>query len=225
MKPWHAYSTPEGIKLIEGDKMPPEPTYGKWHYDDRENLQKALAYDKALQAAKASAVPIQNEIVAVSLIAHGQTILDLEKAKAHYCKPGTIYGPFTVGYRIEKQCQYKETDGNCPDCFRGSLCQKIAIIKESNEDEYQVWLEYGRLEMMYSFEGAEKNVSNPSRYVFDKIKEKFTITRTPEKEESQVDMLLEIFEDYKLLNISRDKEQFRAFIAMELSKFTITRKQ
>jgi hypothetical protein len=38
---------------------------------------------------------------------------------------------WTVEY--EKQCQYQETDGNCPDCFRGSLCKKIAhLIPASN---------------------------------------------------------------------------------------------
>ena len=183
---------------MKAEDMPVKPIQtnawnGKDYRENAFNNSQQFHYEQALQAAKESSVPIQDQDEAWRVIhpdlkmaknfkVNDRGSLSYQIGNHHFerqHKADTIYGPFTVGYRIEKQCQYKDTDGNCPDCFRGSLCQKIAIIKGSNEDEYQVWLEYGELEMMYSFEGAEKNVSNPSRYVFDKLKEKFTITRKP----------------------------------------------
>lgn len=106
------WATPSGpINLIKAEDMPVQPHYGICETEPRPECfnksnclcaEKWKPYRESLQRAKESSVPIQNEIVAVSLIAHGQTILDLEKAKAHYCKLGEVYGPFTVEYRIEE---------------------------------------------------------------------------------------------------------------------------
>lgn len=53
------------------------------------------------------------------------------------------------------------------------------INEESTEDAFNDWMEYGRLNLAFSLEAAEKGVKNPSEYVFNKLSEKFTITRKP----------------------------------------------
>jgi hypothetical protein len=48
-------------------------------------------YYDAVKQALSSAVLCSDQEQAVSLIAHGQTILDIEKAKKYYCKPDHPY--------------------------------------------------------------------------------------------------------------------------------------
>lgn len=53
--------------------------------------------------------------------------------------------------------------------------------EESPENEYGVWLDYGRIHLSYSLEAAEKKVKDPSKYVFEKLSQQFTITRIVKK--------------------------------------------
>jgi hypothetical protein len=45
--------------------------------------------------------------------------------------------PSKVEVEVRDECQYKQVDGNCDDCFRGNLCAKLAYIKSKPEEETQ----------------------------------------------------------------------------------------
>lgn len=125
MKPWYAYSTPEGIKLIEGDKMPVMPVYSDivrhTHYYWQVNEYKRLLqkYEAALQAAKASSVLVQDQHKARTIIMGFITERNPKwPEQVLEIKPDTIYGPFTVGYRIEEH-------GSC-----GHPCEDYDVCAE-----------------------------------------------------------------------------------------------
>lgn len=226
-KPWYAWATPSGlINLMKAEDMPVKPIQtnawnGKDYRENAFNNSQQFHYEQALQAAKESSVPIQDQVKAIKMIMLFQGIstyyTSIEELTRRYLKPDTIYGPFTVKYRIEDACAHDScpVDAMCEHCKEPV---KVAILYDDTEKDHDTVLKEFA-DKMSKQEDIPKDIQAVVNKRF------WDMLDTPEKEESQEDMLLEIFEDYKLLNISRDKEQFRAFIAMELSKFTITRKQ
>lgn len=214
------WATPSGpINLMKAEDMPVKPEF-KGDYFLHYGPQKA--YELALQAAKKSSVPIQDQHKALDFMWRNDpnmhNPISFGDWKHAILKPDTIYGPFTVEYRIEDACAHDScpVDATCEHCKEPV---KVAILYDDTpeKDHDTVLKEFA--DKMSKQEDIPKDIQAVVNKRF------WDMLDTPEKEESQEDMLLEIFEDYKLLNISRDKEQFRAFIAMELSKFTITRKQ
>jgi hypothetical protein len=49
--------------------------------------------------------------------------------------------------------------------------------QESQEDDFNVWMEYGKLQLQLSLEAAEKKEDNPSKYVFEKLSKHYRLTR------------------------------------------------
>jgi hypothetical protein len=47
------------LKVIKD--MPEEPKYGKWFYDDYDNMQKSIAHQTALKSAKEKAIEVDNK--------------------------------------------------------------------------------------------------------------------------------------------------------------------
>lgn len=118
MKPIYLYSTPEGpINLMKAENMPVKPIQtnawnGKDYRENAFNNSQQFHYEQALQAAKASSVPIQDQFQARLLI--------YIKNNSEDIKPDTIYGPFTVEYEIEKQFLFEFIKNisrcQCPKC-------------------------------------------------------------------------------------------------------------
>lgn len=117
----YLHSTPEGIKLIEGDKMP------------------YPLYNEALKRLIAESIPVQNKEVATAIIARNGSLevphLSLQE--------GSIYGPFTVGYEIDDRCgQHLFNSTFCGDCQPGGCKQpvRVAILyddtPEKPEDDF-----------------------------------------------------------------------------------------
>lgn len=159
----YLYVTPSGIvNLIEGDKMPVKPerppdqieTYKGTMYFGGDVLgyePRLKKYEKALAAAKASSVPVDDQERAFELLepflrpirqriakekqANESFVasygLDIDEAK------GSIYGPFNIGYEIKDHgcCGHPCEDYNdvCMDqgCKWGH--RKIAILKNNSE--------------------------------------------------------------------------------------------
>jgi hypothetical protein len=122
-KQFYSHSSPEGvIKLIEGDTMPPEPEYGICSEEPRpdcfnnEDCRCGLQwkpYRNALQAAKVSSIPIQDQEKALDIMWRNDpnmhNPISYGDWKHAILKLDTIYGPFSVGYRIEFQCRPYDT--------------------------------------------------------------------------------------------------------------------
>lgn len=214
-KPWYAWATPSGpINLMKAEDMPPSHHSEGWYKkycESHNHANPEQSYQADLQAAKESAVPITDQVMAIKKILYSLGIstesASIEDLKRWHIRADTIYGPFSLRHEIQEQCNAACLRfGSCTDPKKCCI-KKVAILYDDTPEKDD--------DTLFA-EAAKAHIRNaPGK----------TYRVTPEKEESQEDMLLEIFEDYKLLNISRDKEQFRAFIAMELSKFKITRKQ
>jgi hypothetical protein len=70
-------------------------------------------YYDAVEQAISSAVLCSDQEQAVSLIAHGQTILDIEKAKKYYCKPDHPYVIPGLTFTVKPRAGGLF---HCPDC-------------------------------------------------------------------------------------------------------------
>lgn len=57
----HTFVLKEDGKIYYVPDMPKKPIYGKWHYDDAENLKKDLAYREAIKTAIANGVEVENQ--------------------------------------------------------------------------------------------------------------------------------------------------------------------
>lgn len=91
-----------------------------------ECADKTKAYEAALQKAIEEAIPLTDQNHAAIRIEVASPIIDFKLV------PGNFYD-IKEEVEIGDECQYKDVDGNCTDCFRGSLCKKVARIKPSVE--------------------------------------------------------------------------------------------
>jgi hypothetical protein len=57
----HQFTLKSDGKIYLVENMPEKPKYGKWRYQDSENMRKDLAYGEALQSAIDSAVEVSNQ--------------------------------------------------------------------------------------------------------------------------------------------------------------------
>jgi hypothetical protein len=219
---FYLHSSPSGIKLIEGDKMPVHPkdhprfksgmdqysepleTNGFW--------QKGIKdYEAAIQSAKASSIPIQDQDAAWRLIfpdvkeAYNFKVdsegLSYRIGNQHYSrsiKKDHIYGPFSVGYEIRKKCLYT---GTCPDCNLGSLCKTVAILYDDTPEK-----EESREEGIRLLDKCDRT--------FESLRKIIIILKEAEPEK-----LPELVH-----NIEIDFEGIQAVIRDYTRKFTITRK-
>jgi hypothetical protein len=125
---------PEGWHLIPD--VPEEP---KWHEipatptgDDYEiRDEQRDEYELAIQQAKDTAILVENQEVAFNAVLAEYPIMSGPD------EPGKIYH-VEVNYRIRDKCRYMEIDGRCPDCFRGSLCEKVAILHPPKEEQIEL---------------------------------------------------------------------------------------
>lgn len=183
-KQWYAWATPSGpINLMKAEDMPVKPE--DWA-DDEGYLasmtsplyaRKMKAYRAALQAAKASAVPIGNKVIAVELI--NRKVREFgSNAKVWdslYGKEGAIYGPFTVGYRIQDVCAHDScpVDAMCEHCkepVQVAILYDYTPEKEPQEDQETLWREVDRIfNVKWTFGMPDD--------VMQELKEKFKITR------------------------------------------------
>lgn len=195
---FYLHTTPSGIQLIEGDKMPVKPVdicgpsevascYDRLCHEGRSKTYcfKRYHYEQEIERAKASGIPVKDQERAVSLIAHGKTILDIEKAKAHYCKPGEVYGPFDIGYRLkyDSPCVPKNKCVKPGAC--GETCEALQLVailllesKLQEKEEQELREQIAQiLRDNITFSGQV------GYYVIhgaiDKLIELFTITRKP----------------------------------------------
>lgn len=153
----YLYVTPSGsVNLIEGDKMPKEPVK-YWGVSDKLYAYDTQIYEDAIESAKASSVPVDDQDAAWKLIFQEPQMQSMTSFKynpadgcvsyregnQHYSRtvPQDVYGPFDIGYEIGHRCTYLQTDGKCDDCFRNNLCAKVAILKEKEPVKQQTLVE------------------------------------------------------------------------------------
>lgn len=87
-----------------------------------------------------------------------------------------------VGYiKTVALVTFESVENPSIDWSRGNCKNKFEVIesveKETQEIPEDVWLDYGRDELGYSFEAAEKKIPNPVDYVRKKMSKKYMITR------------------------------------------------
>lgn len=136
------------IRLIPGDKMPVKPDKYSYNFEAYNLVYRE--YESSIQTAIKESVLCADQEKAVKRIAHGQTILELEKAKAHYCKEGEVYGPFEAEYKTEwrQYCQQMNGSGcrekckpipashGAMDCkFKDKPHEVVAILSDPLRDE------------------------------------------------------------------------------------------
>lgn len=190
--PFYLTYYPSGVELIQGEKMPVKPLYcdhvkhSHYYWQARRYERLTKNYEAALERAKAEAVTVVNEEKAVSLIAHGQTILDVAKAKAHYCKIGEVYGPFTSGYEIRENTDFsyeyetvailsdtqQEKEESQEERLKRVLRDRHKAIKGAEKDAYLNSLPVERKEFL-----ELKQMVIDLQRELKKAKEQFTITR------------------------------------------------
>jgi hypothetical protein len=112
MNQYYLTYSSEGVKLIEGEKMPP------------------ALYHKVLQEVLQASIPVQNKEYAIALIAkHGSPEIPHLSLKH-----GPIYGPFNGGYEIrDERIEVMSTDGASTDMMVGY--RKVAILSEPEEKD------------------------------------------------------------------------------------------
>jgi len=142
----YLYSTPEGINLIEGYKMPPVYHSEDWYkkYSESHNhASPKLSYQADLQAAKESSVPIQDQERAKKMIElllyEKRKELTFQDISSLDVMANVIYGPFTVGYEIKTMLSHGWVPSyNDPDNINGhpnAEPMEVAILYEEAQQE------------------------------------------------------------------------------------------
>jgi hypothetical protein len=233
----YLYSSPSGIKLIEGDKMPVKPYHPCEQLPDR-GCPICAGYKLDLWAAKKeNAVTVADQEKALNLMWRNDpnmhNPISFGDWKHAILKPDSIYGPFSLRYEIESKCgKFGFNTVICGKCFSdGNGCQepvKVAILyddtpeKETRIDKVSILLrmvetayslfQKDRVNLSFKFEPISNN--DYENLMVDFLHDYNTLKQwTPEKEESQEALLDELVTD--IFEIGKEAI---------LEKFTITRK-
>lgn len=163
MKTCYLYSSPSGIELIEGDKMPVRPVKPPDEIPthagtlciggDVFGYDKAMKkYEAALQAAKASGIPVEDQergedMIIMTFDPRGSTNKPDPKIK-----PGEIYGPFDISYEIVynqknqelvgmfMQLPTHEKIGICKNMgYNSTYYQEGKTLQDSDKDFF-IWI-------------------------------------------------------------------------------------
>lgn len=121
----YLYSSPSGIELIEGDKMPVRLDHPCEAGIPGPGCPMCIGYEAAQQAAKASGIPVKDQERAKAMI----------KSHLKEKNPGlpavmfeeTVYGPFDISYELMEACGNDSCamDAGCEHCQKPV---KIAIL-------------------------------------------------------------------------------------------------
>lgn len=144
---FYLYTSPSGIKLIEGDKMPviPERPIGCLDYVDIDRAN----YKRDLQRAKEEAVTVADQEKAKKLIEQllyeKRKELTFQDISSLDVMPNVIYGPFSLRYEISFQWRpystqdwkntnehYWLTVGSAGSCAEK---RRVAILHDTPEKE------------------------------------------------------------------------------------------
>lgn len=177
----YLYVTPEGIvNLIEGDKMPADPT-------PHQGFGEAIKNIDALESAKASSVPVDDQERAKKIIARQINELNPNSSESTFMQPGVFYGPFDISVQWDwinpcipaKKC-LKSAESSCTPCkqncekiFRVALLKEaVGKLEEKEDDELKEKIEFikGAFQCFVGFSTTER--------LEEFLKEsRFTITR------------------------------------------------
>jgi hypothetical protein len=104
-------------------EMPEEPKYGKWHYDDHDNMKKSLAYQSALQSAISSAIEIAPECQGI--------VKELMQGSEH---PIPISGPEPNKPYIVEGIEWEKDNRDVNENGRYKYTKVVAFIRLSNSE-------------------------------------------------------------------------------------------
>lgn len=103
------------VTSMEKPKSPPEVS----NFTSHENVEIYRGFEKAMQNFNDSFINTSNPDL-------GLIFNRLAFNKGSFS--GGLYPLEGLEFELEHKCQYMEVGGNCPDCFKYSLCSKIAIV-------------------------------------------------------------------------------------------------
>lgn len=190
----YLHSTPEGIKLIEGDKMPVMPERDYRRYGTATEYVFKIEYGKyeaAIQAAKASSVLVQDQEKARKTIIDHLKEMELQRCRTNrgsvespiYSVPrkeymeikrDTIYGPFNIRYEIKKQWKQDQKNEYIP------YTVEVAILHDTPEKEESQLSGNSELlidqDKLWKEVLAEAYIGVDKEAILQRIKERFIIT-------------------------------------------------
>lgn len=139
----YLYVTPSGsVNLIEGDKIPigeRKTCGGKGFCCDYNTPCQSLEYEKHLQAAKASSVPVDDQERAVKIVQ--ESIMGTGKGENSINPYGLVlptdrvYGPFDIGYKKGLKCKQEgkptcTSSANCTCSVADGLAEVAILLPE-----------------------------------------------------------------------------------------------
>jgi hypothetical protein len=193
---FYLHSSPSGIKLIEGDKMPVRQerpgnlcrvTCGQWLCQCHLYADQCQEYESAIQRAKEQAVTVADREKAKKIIERllyeKRKELTFQDISSLDVMHNVVYGPFSLRYEIRYKTHkgtpirgnlYLEEGGTPPQDLKEGIPYAILYDdtpeKEPQEDQETLWQEVSRIfNVKWSYGMPDE--------VMQELKEKFTITR------------------------------------------------